>query len=115
MASVGPIEVGIKITDPNWQLLCVALTGHSMRALGYLEAERPDLALGALRDARAAGDLAMMCRAELPDNAKEPEQVQAHDAQAAAQSWDDQREYLGKQIMEEREEAKKQRRPQRFG
>lgn len=65
MASIGPIEVGIKITDPNWQLLCVALTSHSMRALAYLEAARPDLALGALREAAAAGDLAMMCHCEL--------------------------------------------------
>lgn len=86
-----------------------------MRALGYLEADRPDLALGALQDAKAAGDLAMMCRSELPDNRKEPEGVSAHDAQAAAKAWDDQREYLGKQIMEEREQAKQQRRPQRFG
>jgi len=66
MASIPQIEVGIKITDPNWPLLCVALTGHAMRALGYLEAGRADLAIEALRDAKAAGDLAMMCRAEFP-------------------------------------------------
>lgn len=66
MASIGPITVGIRIEDPNWQLLCMALTGHSMRALGYLEADRPDLALDALKDARAAGDLAMMVKAEMP-------------------------------------------------
>jgi len=67
MAKIGPIEVGIKITDPNWQLLCVALTGHSMRALGYLEAGRADLALTALKEAKAAGDLTVKSSAELPD------------------------------------------------
>jgi hypothetical protein len=71
MAGMAQIEVGIKITDPNWPVLCVALTGHAMRALGYLEAGRTDLALEALKDAKAAGDLAMMCRAELPSKLEE--------------------------------------------
>ena len=67
MANIGPIQVGIKIVDPNWPLMCVALTSHAMRALGYLEADRSDLALDALKDARAVGDLAMMVRCDLPD------------------------------------------------
>ena len=71
MAGIAQIEVGVKITDPNWPVLCVALTGHAMRALGYLEAGRADLALEALKDAKAAGDLAMMCREELPDGVGE--------------------------------------------
>lgn len=66
MASVGPIHVGVEIVDPNWPLMCVALTSHAMRALGYLEADRPDLALAALKEARAVGDLAMMVKCELP-------------------------------------------------
>ena len=68
MASIGPIQVGIEIVDPNWPVMCVALTSHAMRALGYLEADRPDLALAALKDARAVGDLAMMVRYDVPDN-----------------------------------------------
>lgn len=71
MAGIADIKVGIEITDPNWPVLCVALTGHAMRALGYLEAGRADLALEALKDARAAGDLAMMCRAECLNGVEE--------------------------------------------
>lgn len=67
MASIGHIEVGVTIKDPNWKLLCVALTGHSMRALGHLEANRSDLALAALQDAKAAGDIAMMCHNRASD------------------------------------------------
>jgi hypothetical protein len=66
VASVGSIQVGIEIADPNWPLMCVALTSHAMRALGYLEADRPDLALAALKDAREVGDLAMMVRCDIP-------------------------------------------------
>ena len=66
MAIVGPIKVGIEIIDPNWPLMCVALTGHAMQALGYLEADRPDLALAALKKARAVGDLAMTVRSDIP-------------------------------------------------
>jgi hypothetical protein len=66
LASVADIKVGIEIVDPNWPPMCVALTSHAMRALGYLEADRPDLALAALKDARAVGDLAMMVRCDTP-------------------------------------------------
>ena len=66
VASVGPIQVGIEIVDPTWALMCVALTSHAMRALGYLEADRPDLALAALKDTREVGDLAMMVRCDIP-------------------------------------------------
>jgi hypothetical protein len=60
------VTVGIEIIDPNWKVMCLALTSHSMRALGYLEAGRSDLALAALNDARSVGDLAMMVRSDLP-------------------------------------------------
>jgi hypothetical protein len=66
LASVADIKVGIEIVDPNWPVMCVALTSHAMRALGYLEADRPDLALVALKDARAVGDLATMVRCDIP-------------------------------------------------
>ena len=65
MAKIDTIEVGIKIVDPNWAVMCTALTSHAMRALGYLEADRPDFALAALKDAKAVGDLAMMVRCDV--------------------------------------------------
>ena len=66
MASFEPIQVGIEMVDPNWPLMCFALTSHAMRALGHLEANRPDLALAALKDAREVVDLAMMVRCDIP-------------------------------------------------
>lgn len=66
MACVGPIQVGVELVDPNWPLMCFALTGHAMQALGYLEADRPDLALEALKKAKAVGDLAMMVKCDIP-------------------------------------------------
>jgi len=50
-----------------------------------------------------------------PAKPEECDAVVASDAQAAAKSWDDQREYLARKIMDDREKAKQQRRPQRFG
>jgi len=66
MSDLLPITLGVEITEPNWPLMCVALTGHAMRALGYLEAGRSDLALKALQDAKAVGDLSMTVKTEVP-------------------------------------------------
>jgi hypothetical protein len=45
-----------------------------MRALGYLEAGRSDLALKALQDAKAVGDLALMIQVPKPSEYKNPYQ-----------------------------------------
>jgi hypothetical protein len=66
MAKIDPIEVGIKIVDPNWAVMFTALTSHAMRALGHLEADRPDLALAELKKAESVGDLAMMVKCDVP-------------------------------------------------
>ena len=60
------MQVGVELKEPNWPLVCVALTGHAMRALGYLESGNADLALGALRDARGVVDLTMLVQVEFP-------------------------------------------------
>jgi hypothetical protein len=74
MSDLLPITLGVEITEPNWPLMCVALTGHAMRALGYLEAGRSDLALKALQDAKAVGDLALMIQVPKPSEYKNPYQ-----------------------------------------
>lgn len=68
MAAIETIEVGLTIKDPNWKLICFAIAGHSMRALGQLEGDRPDLALASLQDAKAVGDLAMMFKADFQND-----------------------------------------------
>ena len=62
MASVGSVNVGVEFVEPPWQAMVIALTNHSMRALGHLEADRPDLALASLKLAESVGEMAMMIR-----------------------------------------------------
>lgn len=70
MATNPTITVGIEILEPNWPVMCMALTSHSMRALGYLEADRPDLALASLKEAQAIGDLMTMVQGYQSQSAK---------------------------------------------
>lgn len=47
-----PHGMQVSTTEPNWASACLVVTSHAMRALAYLETERPDLAQKALRDLR---------------------------------------------------------------
>lgn len=50
MAGFGKVQVGIKMEEPSWSVVSIRCMALSMRAMGYLEADRPDLALEALKE-----------------------------------------------------------------
>jgi hypothetical protein len=67
MASSCDITVGMKIADPNWQVMCMILASDAMQAMAYLESSRPDMALESLRNAKRVIDLTMMVKTDLAD------------------------------------------------
>ena len=57
MASIQPIELGIEMTDPNWPILCMAISVHATRALALLESGEVEKAVFSLK--RVAGIVEM--------------------------------------------------------
>lgn len=60
-SNVGTVEIGLKMREPNWTLMCFGIMGPAMRALGYLEAGNVELAKESLRKVQSVCDIAMMC------------------------------------------------------
>jgi hypothetical protein len=54
MASVQSIEVGLKMIEPSWPMLCMAISNHATRALACLEAGEIEKAIFSLRQAESA-------------------------------------------------------------
>lgn len=61
MAGLGEVTVGIKMKDPNWQLLCVGLASDSMEALANLENGNAKRAMEILTHSRGKVHMAFMC------------------------------------------------------
>ena len=57
----GTVEIGLKMREPNWALMCFGIMGPAMRALGYLESGNAELAIESLRKVQSVCDMAMMC------------------------------------------------------
>ena len=53
MASVQSIDVGLKMIEPNWPVLCMAISVHATRALACLEAGQTEMATESLKHAAA--------------------------------------------------------------
>lgn len=70
MASMEQFKIGVELKEPNWPALCFGLLGPSMRALGYLEAGKPELAIEALKKVQALSEMAMCFECKPTSNAE---------------------------------------------
>lgn len=63
---IGTVTVGIKMQEPNWQLLCMGLAAANAEALANLENGNAKRALELLTAAKGNVQMAFMCEANTP-------------------------------------------------